>query len=110
MKFLRTPEHKRLVKMLTAARKQHRPDAAAARGTDRREPEFYFQVRERRAAPRLLEVAAISRPKGFAWRTVAIAAEYGPSSPNTAAEDAIALFQVAKERAIDGPAAASFVA
>lgn len=80
MKFLRTPEHKRLMQMLAIARKRKgltQQQLAAQLG----EPQNFvskYENGERRLD--LLEVAAISRPIGFNLLNAVreIETEYGP--------------------------------
>jgi transcriptional regulator with XRE-family HTH domain len=80
MKFLRTPEHKRLMKMLTAARKSKgltQQQLAEQIGENQNFISKY-ESGERRLD--FLEVAAISRPIDFnlALAVREIEAEYGP--------------------------------
>ena len=80
MKFLRTPEHKRLMKMLTTARKSKgltQQQLAEQIGENQNFISKY-ESGERRLD--FLEVAAISRPIGFNMSNAVreIEAEYGP--------------------------------
>ena len=80
MKFLRTPEHKRLMKMLATARKSKgltQQQLAEQIGENQNFISKY-ESGERRLD--FLEVAAISRPIGFNMANAVreIEAEYGP--------------------------------
>lgn len=80
MKFLRSPEHKRLVKMLAAARKKTglTQQQLAEKIGENQNFISKYENGERRLD--VLEVAAISRPIGFNLANAVreIEAEYGP--------------------------------
>ena len=80
MKFLRTPEHKRLMKMLATARKRkgHTQQQLAEQIGENQNFVSKYESGERRLD--FLEVAAISRPIDFNMANAVreIEAEYGP--------------------------------
>jgi len=80
MKFLRTPEHKRLIKMLATARKSKGLTQQQLAEQIGENQNFVSKYESGERKLDFLEVAALSRPIGFNMANAVreIEAEYGP--------------------------------